>query len=176
MNVKLLKIISDATSCEQEVVHVPVGDFWKYMRTEIADYGSFLADLNDWGAEKFAKKVSTELLLYGKFEDEKMTASRSKGALNTDTVSLTILEEEDTYTITYIVIPDALSRDEYVAAKLWTRADVMAVLKDRGYKGTDEQIDAVINTGMLKGLNDCTDGDWEIIEMAITEAERRNDL
>ena len=176
MNVKLLKIISDATSCSQDVVHVPVGDFWKYMRTEIADYGSFLADLNDWGAEKFAKKVSTELLLFGKFEDENLIASRSKGALGTDTVSLTIKEDDDTYTITYIILPDYPCKDEYVAAKLWTRADVMAVLKDRGYKGTDEQIDAVINTGMLKSLGDCTEQDWEIIELAVTEAERRNEL
>lgn len=58
-------------------------------------------------------------------------------------------------------------KDDYIATKLWCREDVEQELIENGYKGTDEEIDAVIRTGFLKVLGDCTDSDWYTIDYAI---------
>ena len=63
-------------------------------------------------------------------------------------------------------------REQYVAAKLWEREDIYHMLTENNYEGTDNEIDAVINTHMLDALEDCTDTDWEIIENAISYAEK----
>lgn len=68
---------------------------------------------------------------------------------------------------------DLIDRSVFLATKLWSREDIIEPLTIRGFEATEEAIDAVINTGYLNALNDCTDGDWEIIESAITEASRR---
>lgn len=72
--------------------------------------------------------------------------------------------------------PDIIDRRSFLATKLWSREDVLSVLNEEGFEGTEVQIDAVINTGILKGLGDCTDTDWEIIRYAVSEAQRRGDL
>lgn len=69
-----------------------------------------------------------------------------------------------------------LDRSSFVAVKLWSREDVFYVLTESGFEGSEEQIDAVINTGILDALCDCTDQDWEIISSAVCEAERRGDI
>ena len=65
-----------------------------------------------------------------------------------------------------------IDRNSFIASKLWSREDVLSVLNERGYEGTEAEIDAVINTDYLKALDECTDRDWSIINDAITEATR----
>ena len=69
-----------------------------------------------------------------------------------------------------IDVPWAINRDDYIESKLWSEEDIETYLQDRGYEGTQEQVDAVINTGYLKGLGECDDGDWEIISQACDAA------
>lgn len=71
---------------------------------------------------------------------------------------------------------DILFRSDYIATVLWSREDVEDALLENGFKGTAEEIDAVINTGYLRALEDCTDGDWYVIDDAIREAERRGEI
>lgn len=62
---------------------------------------------------------------------------------------------------------DLLNRDDYIATVLWSKEDIEAALEEKGYPVTKGNVNAVINSGMLKALGDCTDGDWEIIYQAI---------
>lgn len=64
---------------------------------------------------------------------------------------------------------DLLNRNDYIAAKLWTKMDVMEKATEMGYEITEEGILEVIHNNNLKCLNDCTDNDWAIIEQAIIE-------
>ena len=59
---------------------------------------------------------------------------------------------------------------DYLAMKLWVKDDIRNELICRGYEGTQDEIDAVVNTGYLKLLNDCTDYDWWCIDYAIDSA------
>ena len=65
---------------------------------------------------------------------------------------------------------DIINRKDYVASKLWCREDIKNILIEEGYEGLEEQVDIVVNSGELSGLNDCTDEDWEIIRIAIKNA------
>ena len=67
---------------------------------------------------------------------------------------------------------DIIDRNDYIATKLWCRDDVKEILIEKGYAGTENEIDEVINTGRLETLGDCTDEDWEIIDSAIWEADK----
>ena len=62
-------------------------------------------------------------------------------------------------------------QENYIGWKLWSREDIADKLKEQGYSACASNISAVLRAG-LKGLNDCTDDDWAIIEFAIHEAER----
>lgn len=62
---------------------------------------------------------------------------------------------------------EVFSSRDYVATKLWSEDDIRAELKENDYEGTDEQVAAVINSGKLKHLEDCTDSEWEIIGRTI---------
>lgn len=73
-------------------------------------------------------------------------------------------------------ILDILVRSDYIATKLWSEEDIAGCLTERGYSPTQENIDAVLNTGYLRALNDCSDGDWQIIYDAITFADKTNSL
>ena len=64
---------------------------------------------------------------------------------------------------------DIIDRNDYIATKLWSEEDVRVPLDDRGISYTDETVAAIINTGILKGLGDCTDNDWAIVDYAIDE-------
>lgn len=61
-------------------------------------------------------------------------------------------------------------QENYIGWKLWSREDIADKLKEQGYSACASNISAVLRAG-LKGLNDCTDDDWAIIEFAIHEAE-----
>lgn len=76
------------------------------------------------------------------------------------------------YNFTYVDISDLFRKSDFIATKLWSREDVAACLEEKGYEGTEEETDEVINTGFLKHLHDCTDEDWETIYQAIDEAKR----
>ena len=65
---------------------------------------------------------------------------------------------------------NVIIRSDYIATKLWCREDVKTALRDRRYRGTNAEIDAVVNTGYLNGLEDCNDIDWNIIDEALDEA------
>lgn len=67
-------------------------------------------------------------------------------------------------------------RGDYIAMKLWTEEDVQRQLWVNGYKGTQDEIDAVVNTGELDLLYDCTDYDWGCIDYAINTAKINGDL
>lgn len=71
---------------------------------------------------------------------------------------------------------DILDRNDYIATKLWTTADIKQCLDKEGFEPSDENVDAVISTGMLKNLGDCTDGDWESIYDAIRWAGKCDSL
>lgn len=66
--------------------------------------------------------------------------------------------------------------NEEIAVKRWSREDIRACLESEGYHTAESDIDAVIDTGYLDALNDCTDADWQIIYDAIAEAVRRGDI
>lgn len=74
------------------------------------------------------------------------------------------------------IIWDILLRSDYIATKLWSEEDIADCLEEQGHPPTQENINAVLNTGYTKALNDCSDGDWMIIANAIYEAEKRGDL
>lgn len=92
-----------------------------------------------------------------------LTVSVSDAPLKLDRNALEILNR-------YYHGEDVLFRSDYIATKLWSRDDVAACLQEKGFDGTDDEIDAVISAGYLKYLGDCTDGDWEMIYNAITLA------
>lgn len=60
-----------------------------------------------------------------------------------------------------------INKNDYIAMNLWTREDIESMLRGMAYPATEENIDAVVNSGDLNALNDCTDNDWEIITLAI---------
>lgn len=62
---------------------------------------------------------------------------------------------------------DILFRYDYLAGKLWQKDDILEQLEDMGYDRSKENYAAVVNSGYLEDLNDCTDTDWQIIRNAI---------
>ena len=70
---------------------------------------------------------------------------------------------------------DVLLRSDYIATTLWSRHDIALRLEELGYQGTEKEVDAVLETGYLKNLGDCTDGDWQMIDDAINEAALRSE-
>lgn len=66
---------------------------------------------------------------------------------------------------------DILNRKDYIAAKLWSEADVEGCLVECGYKPTEENVAAVLSNCDLRRLEDCTDADWENIYSAIRNKE-----
>lgn len=57
----------------------------------------------------------------------------------------------------------------YFSYRLWCREDLAAVLVEKGFSGSDENVAAVLNTGLGKHIDDCTDREWMMIEYAIDE-------
>ena len=64
-------------------------------------------------------------------------------------------------------IDQLMDRSEYIATKVWAVEDIEDVLLQEGYIPSARKVEAVINTGLLQSLNDCTDQDWQIITSAI---------
>lgn len=67
---------------------------------------------------------------------------------------------------------DILFRPDYFATKLWCDEDVAMALSEKGIEPSQANVSAIINTGMLKYLGDCTDADWEAINQAIGACEQ----
>lgn len=65
---------------------------------------------------------------------------------------------------------DLLNRNDYIATTLWSREDIASMLEERGIEPSEENIDAVLDSGCLKYLGDCNDEDWMMINDAITHA------
>lgn len=61
--------------------------------------------------------------------------------------------------------------DGYFAMKLWCDEDILNMI-EQNPDATDKTFD-YIDYGDLKGLDECSDGDWEIISYAIDEAIKR---
>ena len=61
--------------------------------------------------------------------------------------------------------------DDYIAWKLWCNDDVKEQLINNGFKGTDDEVSAVLNCSSLSCLGDCTEDDWYIIDDAVCTAE-----
>lgn len=57
-----------------------------------------------------------------------------------------------------------------VAQKIWTTQDIAHMLEDENIEPTDDNIQKVIDTGILDHLSDCTDSEWNVIKDAIEEA------
>ena len=62
---------------------------------------------------------------------------------------------------------DYINRNDYLATKLWSEEDIASTLFAEGYPASEANLSRVINSGMLKYLEECTDGDWQIIKDAI---------
>lgn len=60
------------------------------------------------------------------------------------------------------------TEDEFIAAKLWCKEDVVEMLEKEGYVGNDQNIDA-LRYKVNKALTECTDDDWNCISEAIKE-------
>ncbi len=76
----------------------------------------------------------------------------------------------------YYESEDILFRSDYIATTLWCDEDIRVRLQDLGYEGTDEEVEAVLGTGYLKYLGDCTDGDWQQIDDAINAALKKESV
>lgn len=70
-----------------------------------------------------------------------------------------------------VQVSDILVRSDYIAAKLWIEEDVKEYLLSHGYSDCEENVAAVINTGILNDLEDCTDADWEFFNLAVNTVE-----
>lgn len=79
-------------------------------------------------------------------------------------------EENGVEPVSVIVTPAFDISETKVAYKVWSRDDIKGVLQEKNCKGDNNEIDAVINTGWLDALNDCTDEDWQTIANAIEYA------
>lgn len=69
-----------------------------------------------------------------------------------------------------------LFADDYFAKKLWSELDIREYLRQEGYVGSPEQVAAMINTGVFKSLNECTDQDWEYFSQALRICKARGEI
>ena len=111
MTQKIMKILSETEGnfCDQMLVDAPSGGLWPLIRKEVADYAGEYAGENDLGAGKLAKKVETELIMFGRFETGGFVATYDKSVFGTPRVSLEFDPDETDvlmrFNITYIVMP-----------------------------------------------------------------------
>lgn len=62
---------------------------------------------------------------------------------------------------------DIVDRRDYYAMKIWSDEDLKKCLIEDGFSNNDENVECLINSGMLSALEDCTDQDWQIIHDTI---------
>lgn len=86
------------------------------------------------------------------------------GDRNIPALQKLIKDKPDTQTL------DLINRQDYIAMKLWSKDDIISQIKEMDFAPNAENVNAVLNSGKLKYLNDCTDEDWEIIKNAIFNA------
>ena len=69
-------------------------------------------------------------------------------------------------------IYELLRDDESIVAwKVWTTADIAAVLEGRGYKASEKNLVLVANRLDVNILEDCNDEEWLVFENAIDECK-----
>lgn len=73
-------------------------------------------------------------------------------------------------------IAQLTDRTEYVAVKIWTVEDVESCLVEKGYLPSPKNVAAVVDSGLLSGLSDCLDCEWECIESAISSVSPNLDM
>ena len=88
-------------------------------------------------------------------------------------------DRDNVYNCDYIISSgddqkNLINREDYVAVKLWNKDDIRGVLIEEGYEGTDEEVNAVVDSGELRALNDCTDDEWNLIRHAVVNALKKN--
>lgn len=70
--------------------------------------------------------------------------------------------------VEYRINPDTLEEvSDVLAEKTWTRQDIRDSLIARGFAGTDENIQKVIETGYLNDLEEVLVAEWDVIDAAI---------
>ena len=102
-------------------------------------------------------------------EDKILTAGVLREKLGDYPVIQELIEgKADDYEFSWNLI----DQNDYLACKLWGKDDIIAELWDRGYKGTDEEVEKVISGGgeTLDRLNITTDEDWAIVGAACRDA------
>ena len=62
---------------------------------------------------------------------------------------------------------DVILQSDYIATHLWTKEDVANVLRDNDLPNTAKNVQAVVDTGLLKYLEECTEDEWEVIRNAV---------
>ena len=64
-------------------------------------------------------------------------------------------------------ILDLLNSYDYFAMKIWSEEDISNVISECGYEVNEENIAAVIHSGKLESLEDCTEDEWNILKNAV---------
>ena len=77
---------------------------------------------------------------------------------------------EETGSIPYDDIHKLLDK-YFIAYKLWSTEDIECELARLGYEPSDENVATVLNHMWVRGLSECTDSDWEIINQGIAYAK-----
>ena len=181
-NAGIVKLVEDpnghGTVCR-------IGQYWFYFGGLTAEENSPEAYIRDVPEEdilreiwetlnEFAQDFPTEYQYYESFLNE-CKALRDLQAPKLDTSQLRPFSDQQLISelinrgtvIDNFSIHVLLENAGYIGWVLWSRGDVAKKLIENGYKDTPENIDAVLNSGYLKHLSDCTEDGWETISTAI---------
>lgn len=63
------------------------------------------------------------------------------------------------------------SMGDCIATKKWYKSDIVLELRNRGYAGTEEEVEAVCASDQIKYLELKTNEEWSVIDDAIYELE-----
>lgn len=77
---------------------------------------------------------------------------------------------------TDLIEGDVLFRSDYIAAKLWSDDEIASALAENGYAPTMMNVNTIKNSGLLKGLEEASDGDWQIIKDAVMANAEDGDI
>lgn len=61
-----------------------------------------------------------------------------------------------------------IDKTDYIACTVWSKDDIRCELDEKGYEASDENVQAVIDSGLLH-LDDCFEEQWDNIDYAIRE-------
>lgn len=68
---------------------------------------------------------------------------------------------------------DIVDRRDYYAMKIWSDEDLKKCLLEDGFSDNDENVECLINSGMLSTLEDCTNQDWQITHDTIQSCSKK---